>query len=468
MSVTKSDGICFEHRDAGKCKFGEKCRFKHVRSEKKVKPTKAQKKSVMVAAVKQVKSSMMAKAAKSGDVTVDGSDLESHLASLMQIRTYPRAKQGVEVIDTSSMATSALLDMERNVCYDSGSATGITTDLRDMAYIDTSVEAQDSVTIRGPSVGAPKCEGRGPTVHRVQEPKNHGVVHPDGVLASVGGGGCDFRVDSERIMNKRGLRFIGGEFSVGCKLKCVRSKQVVPMDTKEGILVLETDGTAADLIDSPALRTMVDEVRNGVRSPLVDLSPFLKGGSSSGEKEGENYERQCSTMSKKSLLAKFLLFTTVCMAMSATTMIFNEAKVEPEERSRVWVRRLARANSQLFWRMHSMPECGDFPELPALIEDNVVGDLAKAVRNLCPKNDPAVTMACPPFWRIYLDGHGGGKGGKDSMGKGSYEGVVGGCLFCCVSTGTIDYRLYASHEQFPVALHQFLCRVEAEHHKRAL
>ena len=77
-------------------------------------------------------------------ITVDGNDLETCLASLMQIRTYPRVKQGVEVIDISSMATSALLDMERNACYDSGSATGITTDVRDMAYIDTSVEARDS------------------------------------------------------------------------------------------------------------------------------------------------------------------------------------------------------------------------------------------------------------------------------------------------------------------------------------
>ena len=93
MSVTKSDGICFEHRDTGKCKFGEKCRFKHARSEKKAKPTKAQKKGVMVAAVKQVKSSMLAKAAKNGDVAIDGSDLESYLASLMQIRTYPRVCQ---------------------------------------------------------------------------------------------------------------------------------------------------------------------------------------------------------------------------------------------------------------------------------------------------------------------------------------------------------------------------------------
>ena len=231
MGVTKSDGACFEHRVVGKCKFGGKCRFKHVRSEKKAKLTKAQKKGIMVAAVKKAKASMsmLAKAAKNGgsDITVDGNDLESCLASLMKIRTCPRIKQGVEVIDISSMATSALLDVEKNACCDSGSATGITTDVRDMVRLDSSVEMQDSVTIRGPSVGTPKCEGRGPVVCRVREPKNHGVVHPDGVLASVRGGGCDFRVDSERIMNKRGLRFIGGEYSgvqIGmCEVKTSRA-----------------------------------------------------------------------------------------------------------------------------------------------------------------------------------------------------------------------------------------------------
>ena len=32
----------------------------------------------------------------------------------------------------------------------------------------------------------------------------------------------------------------------------------------------------------------------------------------------------------------------------------------------------------------------------------------------------------------------------------------------CLSTGSTDIRLYASHYQFPIALHQFLVRVQAE------
>jgi hypothetical protein len=49
------------------------------------------------------------------------------------------------------------------------------------------------------------------------------------------------------------------------------------------------------------------------------------------------------------------------------------------------------------------------------------------------------------------------------MGPESYEGAVGAYLFVCTSTGSTDLRLYASHSQFPIALHQFLVRVQAEY-----
>jgi len=106
-----------------------------------------------------------------------------------------------------------------------------------------------------------------------------------------------------------------------------------------------------------------------------------------------------------------------------------------------------------------MPEFGEFPNLPTLNEDDLISDLAKFNRKSFPKNDPEIAMACPPWWRIKCDGY----GGQDSLGGESVEGAVGAYIFVCVSTGSTDHRLYASHTQFPVALHQFLTRVEAEH-----
>ena len=48
------------------------------------------------------------------------------------------------------------------------------------------------------------------------------------------------------------------------------------------------------------------------------------------------------------------------------------------------------------------------------------------------------------------------------MGCESYEGAIGSYLFVCSSTGEIHHKLYASHEQFPAALFQFLVHVEGE------
>ena len=48
------------------------------------------------------------------------------------------------------------------------------------------------------------------------------------------------------------------------------------------------------------------------------------------------------------------------------------------------------------------------------------------------------------------------------MGEVSYEGAIGGYLFKCPSTGETHHKLYASHEQFPSAVFQFLTYVEGE------
>ncbi len=77
------------------------------------------------------------------------------------------------------------------------------------------------------------------------------------------------------------------------------------------------------------------------------------------------------------------------------------------------------------------------------------------------KNAPENTMDSPPWWNVYWDGY----GGLNSLGPESYEGAIGAYLFVCSSTGSSDLRLYASHTQFPIALHQFLVRVQAEFRK---
>ena len=453
LTGTGGDGICYAYRDTGKCKFGPNCRYKHERgpSTKKVKLFKANKKGITVAAVKSLAAKIKKAAKERDDTDLDDNELNQYIASFCFVKTIPRECFEVLDIDVPAMATSDLIDMDQHACYDSGSGTGITTERSDMVWVNDSKAAKNSVKIRGPSVGKPGCEGRGALVFRkVVNGIPYGIVHPDGVLAEKTVG---FRIASERLLGQDGLRFVGGEFNRGCKLQCVRSKVEVPMATEDNILVLETVGKASEIVDSPEFRSVVEEVRKGKRSPLVDLTPFLPGSTASkGDIDMSSGNVWASTMSTRSFLFKFLMLT-------ATIMIFNEAKATPEQRSRLWVRKFGYPSSSVFRYMASMPEFGDFPNLPVVNEDDLVADLAKFNRKSFPKNDPEVSMSCPPWWRIKCDGY----GGQNSLGGESREGAVGAYLFVCVSTGSVDHRLYASHTQFPIALHQFLTRVEAEH-----
>ena len=459
-SQKKSDGICFSFRDTGKCKYGPKCKFKHERggqsNSKKVNITKTDKKRAKKDAIKALTMKVKKKARKEGK-ELDDRELSDFIASCCYVRTIPRNvvdDDDVMEVDVSSMAVKDLLDVEHHFCHDSGSAAGISTKRDDFVWFDESEAAKKSVHIRGPSVGAPGCEGRGPLVYRVeQDGVPYGLIDPEGVGAAAE---MNFRVTSSQLFKKRGVRVVSGKFNEPDVLECVRTGDRVNMITDENILVMETKGTAADIKDSPEFRKLVEEIKQEKRSPLVNLTPYLKGG---GDRQAEN--SKWANMSKSSFLTKFLLLTTTVMAMKATSLVFNEARASPEERSRLWCRRFAYCDTNRFGKMASMPEYGDFPALPALNEDNVVSDEAKFSRRAFKANDPTVTMDCPPWWRVYIDGY----GGQNSLGGESYEGAVGSYLFVCCSTGSADTRLYASHEQFAVALHQFLRRVESEHYK---
>ena len=161
--------ICRFFQQHGKCRFGEKCKFVHETGGgsappvKKFRLTKAEKKKVTSAAVKFVENS---RAEDTNYIKSEDDQLENLLKSFCFVRTIPREVLGKVTVDLSMLKVSPLPNME-DVCHDTGSAEGLTTLKSDMVYCDASVEAQESVIIRGPSVGAPLCAGRGPLLYRL-------------------------------------------------------------------------------------------------------------------------------------------------------------------------------------------------------------------------------------------------------------------------------------------------------------
>jgi hypothetical protein len=96
-----------------------------------------------------------------------------------------------------------------DACYDAGSAEGITTEVKVFLMIDRSFIARESVSMRGPSVGTPGCEGRGPITCRLVW-GIMGLVMPSGKLAETGEGKPEFRIAPAQQLKERARSSFSG------------------------------------------------------------------------------------------------------------------------------------------------------------------------------------------------------------------------------------------------------------------
>jgi hypothetical protein len=190
------------------------------------------------------------------------------------------------------------------------------------------------------------------------------------------------------------------------------------------------------------MKKIIDDIRKRNRSAMVeDVEDSSCKESMQSEKSIEKILGECQTR-----------------AFPASVMAFNLAKLTDEERSRLVCRRLGYCNTALLPRMYADEDCGEMLKLVSLNEDNAIMDQAKFKKKGHGRTDPELSQGRPPWFRVYVDGAGGSK----SMDCESYEGAIGSYLFVCSSTGEVHHKLYASHEQYPAALFQFLVHVEGE------
>jgi hypothetical protein len=73
-------------------------------------------------------------------------------------------------------------------------------------------------------------------------------------------------------------------------------------------------------------------------------------------------------------------------------LIFNEAKITDEERSRLYLRRFGYCDSNLFPRMMRDPDFGELPKLISLNEDNPINDGAKFKKRTHKRTPSSISM----------------------------------------------------------------------------
>ena len=88
----------------------------------------------------------------------DSTELDEIVKGFHVLGIVPHEKSQLPV--TNVTALNIELVKKNSFAYDTGAAEGISTNREDFLFLDESDEAKKSIRIKGPSVGAPRCEGR--------------------------------------------------------------------------------------------------------------------------------------------------------------------------------------------------------------------------------------------------------------------------------------------------------------------
>ena len=457
MKKAKGNGEkkhCFDFAK-GSCRRGAQCKFSHEK-EKKAGPGKMfspeQKKvlNVMLSAVVKKKLVSLAKESKNKKggkekEEDDDSDFHAIMAPFLLapcVRTLPRNP----VLKKNVILATKLHDVDKTCGIDSDAGMSISTLEGDFLWLDRSPGTVNSLAApSGINGGSSVIGGIGPMI--VKATSGEYLIDPNGVYIVGSANQPNFRVMATQRLKSLGIRIVGCfEDSDDDVLQDRVTKHTVKLHDEgppdKSILVLRTVKVPRIPVTN-CLKQLVKSIKTGSRTAMV-LS-LCDSEMSSERVPVVDSDRTLTLM-------------TGPKAIDFKALIFNLAKCTIEERSRLMVRRFGYCNSELLVRMCKDPDYGELPTLCYLNENNQIKDAAKYRALTHERNDPALTQRFSCWGRTYVDGYGGGQ----SMGEASYEGAIGGYLFRCPSTGEIHHKLYASHEQFPAAVFQFLTHVEGE------
>jgi hypothetical protein len=452
LKATGGKKPCFDFAK-GICKRGSACKFEHDKAAgdkgKGITFNAKQKKAIKVMLNSVVKSKLTEIAkkgkAKKDKTSDDESDFAAALAPFFLAPCMNRIPRH-PVHNKNIVMAINLHEVDKTCGIDSDAGMSISTLESDFIWLDRSPNTIGSLASpTGINGGSSEIGGIGPMLVRAHSGEY--LIDPNAVYLKNSKDQPNFRVMATQRLKRLGVRLVGCfEGTEDDVLQDRVSGKTITL-TEEGrpdksILVLSTQKVPKFPVTN-CLRQVVANIAKGNRTGLLT--------SLNTDDVLSDHHNQLSESKLKKYSIDF----------GDKVLLFNVAKCTTEERSRLYVRRFGYCDSNLFPRMCKDPDFGELPNLCVLNEDNPVKDASKFRKLTHHRTDPALSQRFPCWGRTYVDGYGGGQ----SMGEESYDGAIGGYLFKCPATGDAHHKLYASHEQFPAAVFQFLTHVEGEGHR---
>jgi hypothetical protein len=202
--------------------------------------------------------------------------------------------------------------------------------------------------------GQSRIGGIGPIIIRAKTGEL--LIDPGGLYLVPGEDQPNFRVLAAQRLKSNGVRLVGCFKNTDDDVLQDRKTKYTVTLSEEGstdkkILVLETV-PCPTFINRLKMNKLVEQVRKKNLSALIPNPEHLLSDIDN------RIRRDASTQ----------LLISGHLKKTFTTMIFNEANVSVEERSRLYVRRLGFCNSKLLTRMTNDPDNGTLPKLIQLNE----------------------------------------------------------------------------------------------------
>jgi hypothetical protein len=245
------------------------------------------------------------------------------------LNTIPRN----QIVKGETIMATNLHSVDKNCGIDTDAGMSISTIRADFPWLnETNGSAIDNPTPAGISGGESKVGGMGPMI--VRSKSGEYLIDPEAIYIEPGEKQPNFRVLSAQRLKANGVRLVqcfnNSDTDVlqdRRNYKTLKLSEEGPKDKK--ILVLET--VPCDLKNKRViLKTICDDIQKGNRTAMVPELSYSK------EVKRFNLRERGSLLAPNG------------KAGEVTTMIFNEAKLNEQERSRLYVRRLGYCNSELF------------------------------------------------------------------------------------------------------------------------
>ena len=215
--------------------------------------------------------------------TVYNSELDSPTASTLLGLAERNASAAREAAtkgtrDGGSVRVMAELHSKGVAGWDTDASRAVTTNAQYMipSLLDRSRTATQSISFSS-AAGTNSVLGIGPKARATidtEDGKAYWVIEPDAVLMDTGPGGNSMSVYSAQSMKRLGLAlqqcYKNTERDV---IVCRKTGRVVNLSEENGILVLRTvRRQATDLSRMPGIEDLVNDIREGLISPLVPCS----------------------------------------------------------------------------------------------------------------------------------------------------------------------------------------------------